>query len=101
MVRGGNGQWGLGSTRCISYLTIELRGSIPEEHREGMGAHIFGCDICQDVCPWNSRAPETGDPAFFARPRPGLANFPKLSPPAVHQFLAGSTVPHTSPSPSL
>src|SRR5205807_10470865 len=47
-----------------SYLTIELRGPIPEEFHEGIGQNVFGCDICQDVCPWNSRAPVTGDPAF-------------------------------------
>ena len=57
---------------CISYLTIEKRGDIPEELRSGMGPHIFGCDICQDVCPWNRKAPVTANPEF--QPREGLVN---------------------------
>jgi len=62
----------LDSNKCISYLTIEKRGSIPEELRSGMGRHIFGCDICQDVCPWNRKAPASTAPEF--EPRPGLVN---------------------------
>jgi len=53
--------------KCISYLTIELHGSIPEEFREPIGNHVFGCDICQDVCPWNRRAPIATVPQFQAR----------------------------------
>jgi epoxyqueuosine reductase len=57
----------LDSRLCISYFTIELRGEVPEESRRGIGRHVFGCDICQDVCPWNRRAPESADPAFAPR----------------------------------
>jgi len=62
----------LDSNKCISYLTIEKRGPIPEGFRAAMGRHVFGCDICQDVCPWNSKAPATNVDEF--QPRPGLMN---------------------------
>ncbi len=66
----------LDATRCISYLTIEVKGGIPEEHREGVGRHVFGCDICQDVCPWNRKRRHHGGAAF--EPRPG-AEAPDLA----------------------
>jgi epoxyqueuosine reductase len=62
----------LDSNRCISYLTIEKRGSIAENLRVGMGRHVFGCDICQDVCPWNRKAPATTAAEF--QPRDELVN---------------------------
>ena len=64
----------LDSRRCISYWTIEARGAIPEQMRAGIGRHVFGCDICQDVCPWNRKAPATRQLAFW--PRHGLFHPP-------------------------
>jgi epoxyqueuosine reductase len=61
------GPYRLDARRCISYLTIELRGSIPEELRTPMGNRIFGCDDCQLICPWNKWAQETQEPDFAPR----------------------------------
>jgi epoxyqueuosine reductase len=56
------------ATRCISYLTIEHKGLIDAEMMEGMGRQVFGCDICQDVCPWNRKAVLSADAELEARP---------------------------------
>ena len=89
--------WTLDARRCISYLNIELRGPIPEEQRTWLGPRVFGCDICQDVCPWNARAPETNDPAFQPRydPSPPLADLAALSPEEFRERFRGTPVMRT------
>ncbi|MBS0211099.1 MAG: tRNA epoxyqueuosine(34) reductase QueG [Planctomycetes bacterium] len=68
----------LDGRRCISYLTIELREPIPRELRAGMGEWAFGCDVCQDVCPWNGRAPEATTAEFQPRSEMNPLNLAEL-----------------------
>jgi epoxyqueuosine reductase len=80
----------LDARRCIAYLTIEHRGPIPPELRPGVGAWAFGCDVCQDVCPWNSRAPVASEAAFRPRQHPPLADLLALDEAAYLSTLRGS-----------
>ena len=80
----------LDARRCIAYLTIEHRGPIPVELRSGVGGWAFGCDVCQDVCPWNRRAPVTAEAAFGSRPHPPLAGLLALDEVAYREGLRGS-----------
>ncbi len=80
---------------CISYLTIEKRGEIPNELRSGMGRHVFGCDICQDVCPWNRKAPVTSAVEFEAREglvNPALDWLAEMQPEEFRTVFRGSPV---------
>jgi len=86
----------LDARRCISYLTIELKDAIPLELRPQAGQWVFGCDVCQQVCPWNQRfAPAEGDPAFTPRcdiPAPNLLQELALTPEAFNRKFKGSPV---------
>jgi epoxyqueuosine reductase len=89
----------LDATRCISYLTIELKGPIPRDLRPALGDWVFGCDICQEVCPWNIRFAEPqGDSAFSPRPgvpQPALGTELELTPETFNQKFKGSPVKRT------
>jgi epoxyqueuosine reductase len=91
----------LDSNKCIAYLTIEKRGAIPEEMREGIGRHVFGCDICQDVCPWNRKAPVTGAEEFQAREglvNPALEWLAEMSAEEFREKFRGSPIRRTKRS---
>ncbi|MBI3047349.1 MAG: tRNA epoxyqueuosine(34) reductase QueG [Acidobacteria bacterium] len=85
----------LDATCCISYLTIELRGGIPEPLRPALGNHVYGCDICQDVCPYNQAAPVSPDPAWQPRAglhRPALAALWRRTDDDLRALLKGSAM---------
>jgi epoxyqueuosine reductase len=89
----------LDATRCISYLTIELRGPIPEPLRAPIGQHVYGCDVCQDVCPWNIRfARDLTEPALTPRPEmesPVVAALLGMSTEEWRTFAKGSPIKRT------
>jgi epoxyqueuosine reductase len=85
----------LDATRCISYLTIEHRGAIPEAMAADVGTHVFGCDICQEVCPWNQTAPVSGDPHWQPRPawdEPTVSRLSAMSGEDLGRALKGSAM---------
>ncbi len=88
----------LDSNRCISYLTIEHRGDIQPALASAIGSHVYGCDICQEVCPWNAMAPNSEDPAWQPRPAwdgVGLAVLEAQSDAELAGALKGSAMRRT------
>ncbi|HKJ90484.1 MAG TPA: tRNA epoxyqueuosine(34) reductase QueG [Oceanipulchritudo sp.] len=82
----------LDARKCISYLTIEHKGSIPPEYRRLIGDHLYGCDDCLDVCPWNKWARLTREAAFSPRAYPDLRELLKLDEEAFRELFAGSPI---------
>ena len=84
----------LDATKCISYLTIEIEGLIPEDQRRLIGAHAWGCDICQDVCPWNLAATVTADPVWQGPSRHGrsASELWQQSDDELHAMVKGSAM---------
>jgi epoxyqueuosine reductase len=86
------------ASRCIAYLTIEKKGSIAEELRGLMGRQVFGCDICQDVCPWNRRAPVSSNDGMLARKQlinPALEWLAEMDAAAFKRWFKGSPLERT------
>jgi len=86
------------ASRCIAYLTIEHKGPIPEALQQGIGRNVFGCDICQEVCPWNRRAPIAHKPGLAPRPdliNPPLATLAALTPATFRTQFRASPLERT------
>jgi epoxyqueuosine reductase len=89
---------GMDASRCIAYLTIEHKGPIADNLHAGIGRNVFGCDICQEVCPWNRRAPIADKPGLAPRPNlinPPLATLAALTPAAFRHQFRGSPLERT------
>lgn len=86
----------LDATKCISYLTIEKRGAFTDD----INTHnyLFGCDICQEVCPWNGRAPETKEARFTPLPLPALTEYKSMSEIEYHRWFDGRPLRRTGKS---
>jgi len=85
----------LDSNRCISYLTIEHRGALPDELAPAIGSHVYGCDVCQEVCPWNGAAPVSQDPAWQPRAtwdQPALVDLLQMDEGGWRAALRGSAM---------
>ena len=93
-----NAEYELNATRCISYLTIEKRGAIPEEFHAAIGMNLYGCDICQDVCPWNHWKITGNSSAFQPRPQnwnPDIEQLANISDEDFTKHYNGSSMKRT------
>ncbi len=91
----------LDSNRCLSYLTIEHRGDLPAALADRLDGRVYGCDICQEVCPWNASVPVSDDPAWQPRPawlRPHLTDVAGMTDGEMAAALRGSPMKRTKPS---
>jgi len=89
----------LDARRCISYLTIEHRGEIPPALEEDLGPWQFGCDVCQEVCPWNRKVPVTGEPAFLpSAPYPGAQRIAAMSDDELRTRFQGTALLRPRPA---